>query len=357
MLEEFRKNKERWGEAAYEEAQSDARGGYDENEKARYALLIQIQYDFQESDRELIHYLFEQEVTAREKDSFQGVGNSLWLGAFLLAKFNNPNDIPIFYRAKNANFDTYCGFDIEFVFWPLKENTDTYLAENNPELLKELGGLYLESKLNDTIDDWWDDKITQHPDCIEKEHLLVLHERSLYFDNMEEAKEYLELWASNEPASARKDAYLEFAYKQTHEFEKAIEIVKSTIDSKDAGWDKTEAYRDLLELSTLNGAPADAIQYVKSISLELNKFDCWKQAGLGHMTIRSVFNYSYATNDPDSGKRALDYADAWSKQVNKLPFTTLEAGIQAAEKWNMSAQAKKYRKLAKQERIRIDSML
>jgi tetratricopeptide (TPR) repeat protein len=355
-LEEYRKNKESWIGVVYKEVHSDDRGSYDANEKARYALLIQLQYDFQESDRELIRFLFEQEVIAREKDDFQGIGNALWLGAFLLAKFKDPADISLFYRAKNSNFDTYCGFDVEFVFWPLKGDTDSYLAENHPEILNDLGGVYFESGLDETINEWWDGQISQYPDCVEKELPLVLYERNLYFDDIEKAKEYLDLWASNEPESDRKQSYLKYAYKQIGEFGKAIEIVKKSIDLKDPGWDKAGAYRDLLELYTQAGAPSDALEYIERIDTEFKKFDNWKQAGLGHMTVKSVFDYSKASNDPSSGKKAFKYANAWGNEVNKLPVAVLEAGMQAAEKWNMYFKAKKYKKLAEQERARIDSM-
>lgn len=355
-LEEFRENKDSWIGVAYKETRSDDRGSYDANEKARYSLLILLQYDFQETDLELIRFLFEQEIVAREKDDFQGIGNALWLGAFLLSKFKDPADISLFYRAKNSNFDTHCGFDIEFVFWPLKEDTDSYLAENNPELLNELVGVYFESNLNESINEWWGEQLNQYPDCIEKELPLVLYERNLYFGDIVKAKEYLDLWASHEPESDRKQSYLYYAYKQLGEFDNAIGIVKQSIDLKDSGWDKASAYRDLLELYTQAGAPAHAIEYVERVDTEFKKFENWKQAGLGHMTVKSAFEYSKACNDQSTGKKAFKYADAWGSQVSKLPFAVLEAGMQAAEKWSMYFKTKKYKKLAEQERARIDSM-
>ncbi|MBU2984907.1 hypothetical protein KO528_06075 [Saccharophagus degradans] len=355
-LEEYRINNENWFEVAYKDAISEDRGSCDENEKARYALLIQIQYDFQESDQELIRFLFEQEIIAREKDEFQGIGSALWLGAFLLAKFRAPADISLFYRAKNSNFDTHCGFDIEFVFWPLKDNTDAYLADNHPELLNDLGGIYLESGINETISEWWAGQLGQYPDCVEKELPLVLYERSLYFEDIEKAKEYLDSWASNEPESDRKQSYLKYAYKEIGEFDKAISIAKKDINLKGPGWDKASAFRDLLELYTRSGAPSVALQYIESIDAEFKRFDNWKRAGLGHMTVKSAFEYSIECNDSSAGKKAFKYANAWGNQVNKLPFVVLEAGMQAAEKWNMYFKAKKYKKLAEQERARIDSM-
>ncbi|OCQ21918.1 hypothetical protein A7985_08905 [Pseudoalteromonas luteoviolacea] len=178
----------------------------------------------------------------------------------------------------------------------------------------------------------------------------------MYFDDIEKAKAYLELWASNEPESDRKQSYLEYAYKQIGEFEKAIQIVKKSIELKEPGFDKAGAYRDLIELYTQIGAPSDAIQYIEYIDVEFRKFDNWKLVGLGHMTVKSVFDYASTTNNPSSGKKAFKYADAWSKQVNKLPYVALESGVQAAVRWNMYLKTKKYRKLAEKERARIDSM-
>jgi tetratricopeptide (TPR) repeat protein len=356
ILEKIRKNKKSWSGMACKEARSDDRRKYDENEKARYSLLIELQYDFQESDRELIRFLFEQEVISREKGSSVGIGNSLWLGAFLLAKFKDPGDISLFFRANNSNFDTYCGFDIEFLFWLLGEEMDSYLAKNNSELLNDLGGVYFDSGLGENIEDWWANKLIQYPDCVEKELPLVLYERSLYFGDIEKARIYLDLWALGEPESCRKEISLKRAYENFGEFDKAIQISRKLIDLKDSGWDKAVAYGDLLKLYIQVGAPSDAVEYIERIDAEFRKFDDWQRTGLGRMTVKSVFEYSCATNNSRSGKKAFKYADTWSKQVERLPFAVLEAGVKAAEKWSMYFKARKYRKLAKQERARIDSM-
>ena len=54
-------------------------GTYDLNANQRYSVMIELQYDWRLEDHDLVRYLFEQEVIAREEDSFQGIGEVLEL--------------------------------------------------------------------------------------------------------------------------------------------------------------------------------------------------------------------------------------------------------------------------------------
>lgn len=355
-LQRYRKDRAVWQDLAYQAARSDERGSHDANEKQRYAVLIQLQYDWRQADRELIRFLFEQEVIARENDSFQGIGEALCLGAFLLAKYRAQDDIPLFCRARHANFDTACGFDIEFVFWPLKKDTETWLAQNHPESLKLLESVSFESNLEETIDQWWRDQVARYPDCEDKEEPLVLYERYLYCDEIGKARVYLDIWAAREPESERKTSYLRYAYLETYQFDKAISLIEGELQALDGGWDKACAYRDLLAIYTVAGAPAGALTCVEGIATEFRLFEDWKQAGLGHIAVRSVFEYAQACPDPRVAKKAFDYADAWSKEIGHLPYAALEVAWHAAQKCGLSAQAEGYSELAKQALAEIESL-
>lgn len=136
-LNSYRVDQKKWVNASYKAAKSEDRGTYDSNEKLRYSILLSLQYDLKDNDEELVRFLFEQEVVARENDSFQGIGNALWLGAFLLSKYRKVEDIPLFYRAKFANFDTSCGFDREFIYLALRNKTEDYVLTKFPEIHEE----------------------------------------------------------------------------------------------------------------------------------------------------------------------------------------------------------------------------
>jgi len=130
-LDIYRNDKDCWSDASYVAQSTKERGEHDANERERYSILLALQYDHNASDEELIRYLFRQEIIAREKDSFQGIGEALWLGAYLLATYRNVKDIPLFCRAKFANFDTDCGFDREFMFVALRGLPSSHRQESS----------------------------------------------------------------------------------------------------------------------------------------------------------------------------------------------------------------------------------
>lgn len=352
----YRKEKQSWAELAYCEATDKDRGSFDHNEKRRYAIFIALQYDFREEDEELIRFLFEQEVIARENDSFQGIGKALWLGAFLLARFNNPSDIPLFYRAKHSNFDTGCGFDKEFIYTALREKTEEYVLKNYPELYVDIKGGYTDMNLSESLDEWWSNLSQQFPKDEKDESLLELYERNMYFENMNRAKEYLAKWKNREPDSEQKDGTLKYAYIELGEIPSAIEIVKKELTAKETNWDKASCNLDLLQLYT-KIASKDGLQTIKAIDHEFNQFESWKQVGLGRIAVHAAFEYSIAARDMNLSKSAFKIAYSWFKKMDSVALVGLEAGLRAAKKCFSPWKARMFRKLAEIERDRINKAL
>ena len=83
-------------------------GNYTNRTRLCYGLIYNsFDYDIENIVREL----FETEVVSREKESFQGIGVNLEILTVLLKRYEKPTDRKLFERAKNANFDCYCGYD------------------------------------------------------------------------------------------------------------------------------------------------------------------------------------------------------------------------------------------------------
>ncbi|MCF6407204.1 hypothetical protein L3C95_30185 [Chitinophaga filiformis] len=87
----------------------------DNNQRKRSYLIIALLYDPLPTDEPLLRELFLQEILRAENDAFQGIGDAMTRNATLLARFKNPENVWLFTRAKQANFDTSCGFDYEFL--------------------------------------------------------------------------------------------------------------------------------------------------------------------------------------------------------------------------------------------------
>lgn len=351
-LDFYRDGKENWKELSYSEAHSEDRGSYDRNEKSRYAALIELQYNFKKGDEQLIRFLFEQEIVARENDSFQGIGDALWLGAYLLAKFRKPEDIPLFHRAKFANFDTGCGFDREFIYCALREETEDYVFKNYPEIYEDIKDCF--SFLD--MDAWWSHTSKRFPDSETEESLLELYQRNIYFENYDQAKSYLEQWKQREPESKQKENTLKYAYTELGEYAKAVEILKREIGEKETNWDRASYFRDLLSLYTKMKEPKEGLDVIKSINKEFKRFNDWRDVGLGRMAIHEAFEYALATEDLEIAKQSFKIAHSWFKKMKSIAYVGLEAGWKAAERCGFTWIAIMYKNLAIKERQRIDSM-
>ncbi|WP_431685784.1 hypothetical protein [Hahella sp. NBU794] len=213
----YRHNEKRWSDLAYAEGTSAEGDSYDLNEKPRYAAMLALQYDLKNSDETLVRFLFEQEILARENDDYQGIGEALPLGAYLLASFKRPGDIPLFYDAKFANFDTACGFDREYMYVALGENTESYVLEHYPDLHEEIIDFFDKGRM----ESWWNRQVLDHPQKQSDEHLMTLFRRSLYFEDLAAAREFIDEWRRAEPESSSKESTLKYAYKAIAECESA----------------------------------------------------------------------------------------------------------------------------------------
>lgn len=97
----------------YKEFQNGKWGTDDANYTNRLRLAYYLLY-WNIEDEETILYLFQEELKDRERNSFQGIGTTLEILTWLLKKYNVDHKYDeLFQRAKFANFDCACGYDVE----------------------------------------------------------------------------------------------------------------------------------------------------------------------------------------------------------------------------------------------------
>jgi len=310
-LDKYRNEKNSWIDVSYLAQRSEERGEHDANERERYSILLALQYDHDDKDEELIRHLFKQEVIAREKDSFQGIGEALWLGAYLLATYRHADDIPLFYRAKFANFDTGCGFDREFIYISLRDKTEEYVAKKYPEVYEEIQGDYESLDLSNRLDEWWKGIVSRYPSSESDEDLYDLFERYINLEQTDKAKNYLDKWISIEPESENKKSRLKYAYLDLGDYQSAIDLVKEELATKESNWDRVSVNHTLLELYTNMGAPVEGLQVIESIGGEFTQFDEWIDIGLGRMAIHAAFEYSLTVSSDDVARSAFNHAHKW----------------------------------------------
>ncbi|MGG4494986.1 hypothetical protein [Brevibacillus reuszeri] len=127
----IKRSKSEWSSFAYKKCQDVY--GYDSNALRRFAVIIQLQYDktVSEEDKEFLEFLMQQEIDMHRSHPYQGAHESMDILAYLLAKFKDVHHIRLFEQAKLSNFDTYYGFDTEYLFSAGIEEAIRYVEEND----------------------------------------------------------------------------------------------------------------------------------------------------------------------------------------------------------------------------------
>lgn len=355
----YRSHKNNWQELAYSASIFKSKEGYDchrdTNAKPRYALLIELQYNLQVEDESLVRYLFKQEILACEQQSMGGSSDALILAAYLLASFKDPNDIILFYKAKHANFDTSFVIDNEYMFYALRNKTEAFIKDKCPEIYGDLKGLYSEYYTDSILEQWWSYLSSSYPNREEDEDLYTLYQRSFYFDDYNLAKNYLEQWNRKTPDSANKKSVLKYAYSELEEYLNVIELLKEELVACETHWDRTSCLQDLLDFYTRTEQSENALATVECIDKELQKFDDWKDAGLGRMTLEQIFEYSLLTDNSESGIQAFNLAYKWLDKIRgNISYVGLKTASEAADKYLLIAKSTKLQKLLIAEKRRID---
>lgn len=352
-----------WQNLAYSPSTFMSDGGdkvsHDTHAKARYALLIELQYDLQAQDEALVRYLFTQEILNSQENPEEGVSDALILNAYLLTSFENPDDIPLFYNAKYSNFDASFAIDSEFMFYALGDYTETFIEDNFPEIYDDLQGIYDPCDYNGALEEWWTHLSSDYPEQEFDEDLYTLYQRHFYLDNYELAKKYLEAWNEATPDSINKKSVLKYAYIELKEYSQVIELLKEELVTSDSHWDSISCYRDLLDFYTRTEQSENASKTVDCIDKELEKFSDWKNVGLGCMTIEQIFEFSLLTDRTEYGIEAFNIA---YKQLGEIkydfPYAGLEIAMKAAKKYALALESNELEKrlMAEKNRVEKDSV-
>jgi tetratricopeptide (TPR) repeat protein len=351
---QYRQDKALWKSLQFHPLEDDDRGTYDRNERTRSQVLLALQYDRRDSDIEFIRFLFEQEIAAREQDSFQGIG-SLDLGAYLLAGFKDANDIPLFAQAKFANFDTGCGFSLEYIFVACREQTGEYLATHYPDLMVKLKEYLGDLNIPEYFDDWWERLGADYPDSEEKESLLALYDRSLALDLPEKAADYLERWIAEEPDSSNKLTTMQYHYAELGNYAKAAESAHKRFEQCETAWDRASDASKLVELYRQAGDFDAASRMVRELDVIFAGFTNWMGVGLGRMAIHGGFELALAHPDRVMAQSVFTIADNWFGRSGDLAWVGLKAGAAAAYHCGLNTIGDRYDALANQEQARIDA--
>lgn len=352
-IETIKKQRHLWHEFEYSEPDHDMK---------RYALAIALQYDQNCQDNyELIKFLMENEVKSRENDPFQGIGDALILLSFLLSKFKDPENVWIYERAKCANFDTYCGYETEFLFSAGVDVTCNYLetsqvTEENQfwyERQGEIRTIFTEEEIAFFVE-----RMEQcYPDSEANESTRTLLCRAIDFNHQAEMERMFKRFEDENKADT--DALYYFA-KDIKNYDKAIFYKKKILAKATSYWEKVSALHDLANLYCLKTEYGNAFEIAKKWHKILDRFDNWRKTGLGRSLTETWFDISIGLHQQNLLKfsfECFNYGESMIRSIKGVSYNIYQKAHLASTILGKSDKETYYLRLMDEEKERIEAEL
>ncbi len=135
----------------------------------RESLLKELHGIVNQSHAQLLREILTREMEYRRAEPTGDLYENLYWAAFLLYRIGDLNDVLLLWRAKNLDFDTFCGFDIQFLVGAGVNSTIQYLHPSfDPEAWK--AEAYILGCKNsgdfEDLEGWFDWRMTYFNDMI-----------------------------------------------------------------------------------------------------------------------------------------------------------------------------------------------
>jgi len=346
VLDDIRNGNINIDEFAYQEG-TDSNGFlYDVNSLKRYRLLIAMQYSRKKSDEFFLKYLIDSELKMHRYAPFQGLYSSMNLNAYLLSQFNRPEYALIFLRVKQANFDTHCGFDLQYLLSAGIERTYDYINSLKNEDEDKLSFFELAGETKEEcyfseaeIEKWKACLDKLYPEEYKFEHIkeeiqlaIELEEYDILKEKVNQWSQSISTWTINQLHDA---SYYFKLLKDSHQ---QIWVNEQLVNHQNTEWDKASQLQTLAQLYNKHGFPIKAWEKINQAHQYMIQNQDWKQVGLGRFIIETTFEIIININNIND-KTAVEAFELVSKEirgVKNLHLSLLEKAVKAGQIMNNS---------------------
>lgn len=353
-LQRMRESAEAWAELRYERATGADGYDCDRNATRRATVLWALQYDRRPEDLALVRWLAEQEAVCRRKAPFQGLTETTELAGFLLAEYRQPEDVWLQFTIKRANFDTWCGYDREYLFAAGTDKTMDLVRSSTHPFRDEV--LELSTVSEEDLPEWSESKRSLFPADPSDEDPLTWIDRAEMTGDLPLARRLLDEWAANRPRDRDTLSQLRYRLTDLAAFAEAAAAQRELVAFAESAWDRASAWQDLAELERRSGDHEAAWAALVECGRALDDVPDWTEVGLGRSYIDELFTLA-AEAGPPVATEAFAVADRHAPDFPELPLVILQAAVAAATRVGDQARATHYDSLATAEQHRLDTLL
>ncbi|MBW6439571.1 hypothetical protein KZ829_38180 [Actinoplanes hulinensis] len=341
-LDRMRRLPAAWPELRHEAATDEDGDDYDRNAAKRAQVLWALQYDRRPGDLPLVRWLAEQEV-------FQGLTEETKLAGYLLAEFRQVDDVWLQWEIKGVDYDTWCGYDVEFLFAAgIQETIDFVRASAHPERDAVLGHLLDEEGQpivsEQELADWFEHRRSYFPADPADEDEITWLDRARLLDDQALARHWLDRWADGRPRDRDTLTLLRHRLAEFGSYAEAAAAQRELLAFTRTAWESAAGWRSLAGLERRAGDLDASWAALRECRRVLDDVSGWTGAGLGHSYVEELFRLA-ADADGELARVVFTEAEHQSRAVSGLPPATLEAAAEAAGKAGDPARAAHYRAL------------
>ncbi|MGW2398022.1 hypothetical protein ACWCYY_15900 [Kitasatospora sp. NPDC001664] len=357
-LVRMRESAAAWQELRHERAVGADGYEYDRNAARRAQVLWALQYDRRPGDLELVRWLAGQEAECRREAPFQGLTEETTLAGLLLAEYRVVEDVWQQWEIKRANFDTWCGYDVQAVCAAGVEATLAHVrAGEHPEreaLLERLLGEDGKPCVSEQeVTDWFPFIRRRFPVDPAEEDPITLVERARMSGETERARELLDAWATGQERDADTLRELRYHLAELGDFAEAARVRRESLSFAEGARDRAFGWQDLAGLERRAGQHPAAWEALTECRRALTDVPEWWEYGLGRTYVEELFLLA-GSADATLAPAVFAEADRQAAEIPPLALVTLRAAVAAAAHVGDAAREEHYRTLAAQEQQRID---
>lgn len=358
LLAQMRADCSAWSCVAYRPRGKIGKDRRDLNALSRMQLAWALQLDFQPNDKALLRFALEEEVKWREEDPWQGIGETLEILAALTAQARDVQDVWLIVRAKRANFDTGCGFDVRHAFAAGVGKTIAFVKSSDHVLRQEALDVFLDeegepSYSEEELQRWLESRPEQLPnDLLQRSR--IFFDRALAGGRRDIAHFLLDEAIARGPRDPNSLRSYAFDLESLERWADASVLRKEALAAIDDVFDRAGEACKIAQLERMAQNPGEAERFLLFAAKLHTENLSWREIGLGRMFVEECFRTATKLG-AERGALLFGVADGLAKETPRLPLVAWEAAVEAADVLNSPHlshyQQQKAREIKRIERI------